>query len=81
MSNAKYFAELLNTISLNHYADRMKHKNRNLKTEKFSHILKHRFFKYVQLKDKLLHLIQVKMLLAAKISIANPYLFLSIHLA
>lgn len=73
MSNTGYFAELLNITSLNHYAARMKHI--------FSHILKYNILEYVQLKDKLLYLIQIQMLLAAKISIANPYLFLSIHLA
>lgn len=76
MSNTEYFAEVLNKTSLNHYAARLKHKSRNLKTEKFSHTLKYSILEYVQLKDKLLCLIQVQMLLAAKISIANPYLFL-----
>lgn len=58
MSNTGYFAELLNITSLNHYAARMKHKNRNLKTE-FSHILKYNILEYLQLKDKLLYLIQI----------------------
>ena len=48
---------------------------------KFSHILKYRILGYVQLKDKLLYLIWVQMLLAAKIGIVNLYLFLLIHLA
>lgn len=57
MSNTGYFAELLNVTSLNHYAARMKHKKRNLKTEKFSHIMKYSILEYLQLKDKLLYLI------------------------
>lgn len=32
LSNTEYFAELLNTTSLNHYAARLKHKNGKLKT-------------------------------------------------
>lgn len=81
MSNTGYFAELLNITSLNHYAARMKHKNRNLKTEKFSHVLKYGILEYLQLKENLLYLLQLPMLLTAKISIANLYVFLSIHLA
>lgn len=81
MSNTGYFAELLNITSLNHYAARMKHKNGNLKTEKFSHVLKYGILEYLQLKENLLYLLQLPMLLTAKISIANLYVFLSIHLA
>jgi len=35
LSNTEYFAELLNLISLNHYAGKLKHKNGNLKAEVF----------------------------------------------